>query len=64
MTLYHELLGRLLRDGLGLQRPLYAMQHPIARFLLPYDATREHRGEYDRYADERGHGKITIGPRA
>jgi nitrite reductase/ring-hydroxylating ferredoxin subunit len=56
---YHDLLARLLREGLGFDRPLYAMSHPIVRFLLPYDAVRDHRAEYQRYGDERGHGKIT-----
>lgn len=59
VEVYHELLGSLLRDGLGFERPLYAMEHPIARFLLPYDATEAHRSEYQRYGDQRGHGKIT-----
>jgi nitrite reductase/ring-hydroxylating ferredoxin subunit len=57
---YHDLLARLLREGLGFDRPLYVMDHPIARFLLPYDSVREHRDEYERYGNERGHGKITL----
>jgi nitrite reductase/ring-hydroxylating ferredoxin subunit len=58
-AVYHDLLARLLRDGLGFDRALYVMKHPIPRFLLPHDATRTHRGEFQRYGDERGHGKIT-----
>jgi hypothetical protein len=57
---YDEILGRLLRDGLGFDRSLYAMDHPIARFQLPYDATRAHRREYEGYGEEHGHGKITV----
>ena len=57
---YHDLLARLLREGLGFDRPLYVMDHPIARFLLPYDSVRDHRDEYERYGEERGHGKITL----
>jgi hypothetical protein len=57
---YRDLLGRLLRIGLGFDRALYVMNHPIARFSIPHDAGEAHREALERHGEERGHGKVTL----